>query len=71
MPVTLPLMSFHSSPRVHYGGGDDLVTKSGPTLATPQTVGLQAPLSMRFSGKNTGVSFHFLLQGTLELSTFL
>ena len=30
---------------------------------TPWTVGRQAPLSMAFSGKNTGVGCHFLLQG--------
>ena len=30
------------------GGGGDLVTQSCPTLATPWTVALQAPLSMGF-----------------------
>ena len=30
---------------------------------TPWTVALQAPLSMGFSGLNTEVDFHFLLQG--------
>ena len=40
-----------------------LVAKSCPTLATPWTVACQAPLSMGFSGKNTGVDCHFLLQG--------
>ena len=30
---------------------------------TPWTVGSQAPLFMAFSGKNTGVGCHFLLQG--------
>ena len=30
---------------------------------TPQTVARQAPLSMGFSSKNTGVGCHFLLQG--------
>ena len=49
VPGTLPFMFFHSSPRAHYGGGGGLVTKSCPTLAPPQTVGLQAPLSMGFS----------------------
>ena len=31
--------------------------------ATPWTVACQAPLSMRFPGKNTGGGCHFLLQG--------
>ena len=30
---------------------------------TTWTVACQAPLSMGFSGKNTGVGCHFLLQG--------
>ena len=33
------------------------------TLCNPWTVALQAPLSMGFSSKNTGVGCHFLLQG--------
>ena len=32
-------------------------------FVTPWTVAHKAPLSMGFSGKNTGVSCHFLLQG--------
>ena len=40
-----------------------LVTKSRPTLVTPQTVARQAPLSMGFPGKNTGVGCPALLQG--------
>ena len=32
-------------------------------FATPWTVAHQAPLSMEFSSKNTGVNCHFLLQG--------
>ena len=32
-------------------------------FATPWTVAHQAPLSMGFPGKNTGVGCHFLLQG--------
>ena len=32
-------------------------------FATPWAVAHQAPLSMRFPGKNTGVGCHFLLQG--------
>ena len=43
------------------GGG--LIAKSCPTLASPWTVARQAPLSMGFSSKNTGVDCHFLLQG--------
>ena len=43
----------------HSGG---LVSKSRPTLATPWTLAHQAPLSMGFPGKNTGVGCHFLLQ---------
>ena len=31
--------------------------------ATPETAAYQAPLSLGFSGKNTGVGCHFLLQG--------
>ena len=34
-----------------------------PTLATLWTIAHQAPLSMGFTGKNTGVGCHFLLQG--------
>ena len=33
---------------------------------TPSTVAHQAPLSMDFPGKNTGVGCHFLLQGNLS-----
>ena len=35
---------------------------SGPILSTPWAVACQAPLSMRFPSKNTGVACHFLLQ---------
>ena len=34
-------------------------------FATPWTAAHQAPLSMAFPGKNTGVGCHFLLQGNL------
>ena len=34
-----------------------------PDSATPRTVALQAPLSMGFFKKNTGMGCHFLLQG--------
>ena len=37
-------------------GGGGLVTKSGPVLVAPWTLGPQTPLSMGF----TGVSSHFL-----------
>ena len=39
-----------------------LVVQLCLTLATPWTVALQAPLSMDFPGKNTGVGCHSLLQ---------
>ena len=42
------------------GGG--LGTQSCLTVATPGAVARQAPLPMGFSGKNTGVGCHFLLQ---------
>ena len=35
------------------------------SFATSWTVTHQAPLSMHFSGKNTGVGCHFLLWGDL------
>ena len=41
-----------------------LVTKSSLTLVTLQTVAHQAPLSIGFPSKNTGVGCHFLLQGS-------
>ena len=39
-----------------------LVVKSCTTFVTPQIIDCQAPLSMDFPGKNTGVGCHFLLQ---------
>ena len=39
----------HPSAGHHSGGGGGLVTRSCPTLVTPRTVTLQAPLSMVFS----------------------
>ena len=45
------------------GGGGGLVAKSCLTLATLWTVACQAPLLWNSPGKNTGVGFHFLLQG--------
>ena len=33
------------------------------SFAAPRTVAHQAPLSMDFPGRNTGVDCHFLLQG--------
>ena len=39
-----------------------LVTQSCPTLCAPIDCSCQAPLSMEFSGQNTGVGCHFLLQ---------
>ena len=41
-----------------------LYVQSCQTLCDPHGAH-EAPLSMEFSGKNTGVSCHFLLQGTL------
>ena len=46
-----------------FGDGGSLVTKSCLTLATPWTATCQAPVSMGFSSKSTGVGCHFLLQG--------
>ena len=40
-----------------------LVAKSCLILVTPWTVAHQVPLVIGFSGKNTGVGCHFLLQG--------
>ena len=40
-----------------------LCAQSLTGCVTPQTVVLQAPLSMNFPGKNTRVGCHFLLQG--------
>ena len=40
-----------------------LVTKSYLTLSISRTVARQAPLSMGFSGKNTGMGCQFFLQG--------
>ena len=45
-----------------YAAGGGLVAKSCPTLSTPWTAALRAPLSMGFSGKKTGVGSYFLLQ---------
>ena len=39
-----------------------LLLLSHVSSVTPQTVACQAPLPMRFSGKNPGVGCHFLLQ---------
>ena len=46
------------------GGGGGLVAELCLTLATPWTVACQAPLSVGFSSKSTGVGCHFLLQET-------
>ena len=40
-----------------------LVTQSGLTLRPQWTVARQAPLSWGSPGRNTGVGFHFFLQG--------
>ena len=44
-------------------GGIGLVTKSCPTLETPQIVALQAPLSMEFSRQEYGSWLPFLSSG--------
>ena len=36
------------------------------SFATPWSVAHQTPLSLAFSGKNTGMGCHFLLQGILQ-----
>ena len=36
-------------------------------FVTPWTVALQAPLSMGFTGQNTGVGCHFLLHGNVSI----
>ena len=43
-----------------------LVAMSCLTFATPRTVARQAPPSMDFPGKDTGVGCHFLLQGIFQ-----
>ena len=42
------------------------VAQSCPTLYTPWAVACQAPLSIEFSSKNTGVGCQFLLQGSSQ-----
>ena len=56
------------SPPLHRGLDLDMCACSLSHVrlfATPWTVARQAPLSVDFPGKNTGVGFHFLLQGIL------
>ena len=48
---------YHIITGIVSGGG--LVTKSCPTLVTPWTVALQAPLSMRFSRQEYWTGFPF------------
>ena len=43
-----------------------LVAKSCPILATPWTVDNQVPLSWDSPDRNTGVGYHFLLQGIFQ-----
>ena len=47
------------------GGGGGLVAKSCPTLATPWTIALQAPLSMGFFRQEYGSGLPFLSSGYL------
>ena len=44
-----------------------LVSQQYLTLCDPQTAAHQAPLSMEFSGKNTGVGCHALSRGSSQL----
>ena len=46
-------------------GGDGLVTECGPTLVTPWTVALQAPLSMGFPRQEYWSGLHFPSPGDL------
>ena len=48
-----------------HGGGDGLVTKSCPTLATPWTIAHQAPLSMGFSRQEYWCGLPFPSPGDL------
>ena len=59
--VAISFFKASSQPRVEPPGG--LVSKLCLTLVTPCTAACQALLSVGFSGKNTGVSCNFLLQG--------
>ena len=62
------LEQWSSSKRLLWCGcGSGLVTNSNLTLATPWTVAHQAPLSMEHSSKNTGMGYHFLLQGIFPI----
>ena len=58
-PFPLFLLPFQGS------GGGDLVTKLGPTLVTPWTVALQAPLSMEFSRQEYYSRFPFPFPGDI------
>ena len=60
-PVHIWSVNLQPSSQEYPIGG--LVAKSCPTLATLWTVACQAPLLWNSPGKNTGVGFHFLLQG--------
>ena len=46
------------------------VAQSCPTLTTPWTAAYQAPLSMDFPGKSTGMGGHYLLRVVSEAYTF-
>ena len=54
---------YHIITGIVSGGG--LVTKSCPTLVTPWTVALQAPLSMRFSRQEYWTELPFPSPGDL------
>ena len=63
IPIDHPLASCRSCSNAISSEKLWYCVKSLSRVATPWTVARQAPLSMEFSGKNTGVSCHFLLQG--------
>ena len=44
-------------------GSGSLIARSCGTPVTPRSIAHQAPLSMDFLGKTTGVGCHFLFQG--------
>ena len=58
-------MTHTSAFRLKKSSSGGKVSQSRPTLAIPWIADCQAPLSMDFPGKNTGVGCHFLLRGIL------
>ena len=62
---------FYKTVSRHLGGGSGLVTKSCPTLVTPQTVASQAPVPMGFFGQEYWSGLPFPSPGFLFLSAEL